>query len=75
MTLKEWRQSRGLRTGTVAKQLGVCWWTWDRWERGRIYPPIGKWAAIETLTEGAITARDLLAGWVEWDKARDRRKR
>lgn len=58
--LKTWRDSRGLTQTALALLLGVRKNSVHRYERGERFPRPRILARIETVTAGAITARDFL---------------
>jgi transcriptional regulator with XRE-family HTH domain len=53
VTLKEWRETKGLSQKETAKKLGVCQAALCGWENGT-QPQIHYALAIAELTEGAV---------------------
>ena len=63
--LREWREAAGKTQKECADAVGVRQGTWCEYEKGRRVPRTSHAFAIETLTEGKITAREIAGAEVD----------
>lgn len=68
MRLREWLEDKGLMRVEFAALVGVHPITMTRWVTGQWVPSSEYIERISELTDGAVTANDLMAEW------QDRRK-
>jgi transcriptional regulator with XRE-family HTH domain len=62
MTLKQFRELRGLRSGDAARELGVTYVQYWRWENGKTIPEPHNMRKISEWSKGAVSANDLVGG-------------
>lgn len=60
MTLADWMARNGITAEALAPQVGVHWATIYKWKAHRAFPRVAQLAAIERITDGAVTARDFM---------------
>ncbi len=61
--LRTWRQSRQISASALGVELGVTKWAVCDYERTRRFPGPSVLAAIERVTEGEISASQMLAAY------------
>jgi len=60
MTLREWREKKGLTMVELARMLGVDKSAVSRWESGERFPSRRSLKKIAEVTGGEVTANDFL---------------
>lgn len=58
MNLKDYREIRNITAVEAAKELGVTYLRYWRWESGDIMPKIDQMIKIKRWSKGAVTADD-----------------
>jgi ribosome-binding protein aMBF1 (putative translation factor) len=63
--LRQWRVSERLSASAVAKDLGVCFSAFSKFERGIILPSPVNIAKLEKMSKGQVTLEKLIADKVK----------
>ena len=63
MRLSDWRKSKGLKQEDISDQIDVTVSQYSKIERGETFTSPAVAEKIQALTNGEVTATDLLAAW------------